>query len=401
MRICDFIRVSLISLLLVNPIMVQWKVPLFKMYCDDDDIQSVVSILKRGMFWGLSNETLQFEKMLTEITGTKHCVVFNSGTSALHAIMIAYGIKNPEEVIVPSFTFIATANAPLFVGAIPRFSDIEESTYGLDPKDVNTKITEKTKAIIPVHYAGNVCKIEELRELAHDSKVLLIEDAAAALGSSKGKKMAGSFGDSSIISFAWNKITTSGEGGAVLTDSKEIYEKLILIRSHGRIDKENYFMSANSPDYVTLGYNWRISAMTAALGLSQLKKLDNLINMRIKNSEYLSSQLSKFSFIETPKNSDSGICNYMMYTIRIKSGKKVRDQLHSFMTKKGIQTKVIFEPIHLTEFYRKKYGYKEGLLPITELVSHEVLTLPMFPHLQKHEMDYIIESVHEFQETLS
>lgn len=381
--------------------MPDWKIPLFKMYCDDDDIQNVVSVLKRGMFWGLSNETLQFEKMLTEITDTKYCVVFNSGTSALHAIMIAYGMKSPDEVIVPSFTFIATANSPLFVGAIPKFADIEESTFGLDPENVHKKITEKTKAIIPVHYAGNVCRIEELREISHDSKILLIEDAAAALGSSKGKKMAGSFGDSSIISFAWNKITTSGEGGAVLTDSKEIYEKLILIRSHGRIDKENYFMSADSPDYVTLGYNWRISAMTAALGLSQLKKLNNLISMRIKNSEYLSSQLSKFSFIETPKSPDSGICNYMMYTIRVRSGKEVRNQLHDFMTKKGIQTKVIFEPIHLTEFYRKKFGYKEGLLSRTELVSQEVLTLPMYPHLQKHEIDYIIESVSEFQETLS
>lgn len=376
--------------------MAQWKIPLFKMYCDDDDIQSVVSILKRGMFWGLSNETLQFEKMLAEITGSKYCVIFNSGTSALHAIMISYGLKNPDEVIVPSFTFIATANSPLFVGAIPKFADIEESTYGLDPEDVQKRITEKTKAIMPVHYAGNVCRIEELREIAHDSKIHLIEDAAAALGSRKGKQMAGSFGDSSIISFAWNKVTTSGEGGAALTNSKEIYEKLILIRSHGRIDKENYFMSADSPDYVSLGYNWRISAMTAALGISQLKKLDNIINMRIKNSEYLTDQLSKFPFIETPKVPDSGICNYMMYTIRIRAGKKIRDQLHDFMTKKGIQTKVIFEPIHLTEFYRKKFGYKEGLLRRTELISQEVLTLPMFPHLQKQEMDYIIENMSEF-----
>jgi len=340
--------------------MCAWKIPLFKMYHDNEDIKGVTSILQRGMFWGLSSETIQFEKLIAKVTGMKFCVVFNSGTSALHAIMIACGLKNPDEVIVPSFTFIATTNSVQFVNAIPKFADIEEDTFGLDPKDVQSRITKKTKAILPVHYAGNVCKIDKLKEIARDSKLLLIEDAAAALGSSLKGKMAGSFGDCSIISFAWNKVITSGEGGAVLTNSKKIFEKLILIRSHGRVDKENYFMSSKTPEYVTLGYNWRVSAITAALGLSQIKKLDKIIKMRTKNSNYLTSKLSKISFIETPKIPKNRTSNFMMYTIRIKNGKKTRDALHDFMTKKRIQTNVIFEPIHLTEFYRKKFGYKKG-----------------------------------------
>jgi len=378
--------------------MTSWKIPLFKMYSDKDDVRAVSSILERGMYWGLSSETIQFEKMISEITGVKYCVIFNSGTSGLHAIMIAYGLRNPNEVIVPSFTFIATANSVLFNKAIPKFADIEQSTFGLDPEDVQSKITRATKAVMPVHYAGNICKIQELKNIASDNKILLIEDAAAALGSSIKGKMAGSFGDAAIISFAWNKVVTSGEGGAVLTNSKKIFEKLILIRAHGRIDKENYFMVANKQHFVTLGYNWRVSAITAALGISQVRKLPKIIKMRRTNSNYLNSKLSKISFIETPKFQKNQIHNCMMYTIRVKGGQKRRDALQKFMTKKGIQTSVIFEPIHLTQFYRKKFGYKKGLLKNTEKISDEVLTLPMFPHLKNEEMNYIIDSINEFAE---
>jgi len=193
---------------------------------------------------------------------------------------------------------------------------------------------------------------------------------------------------------------SSGEGGAVLTNTKKIYEKLLLIRSHGRIDKENYFMSSMSPEYITLGYNWRMSAITAALAISQLKKLDMLISMRIKNSEYLTKKLKKLPFIETPKAQANTIHTYMMYTIRIKNGKKIRDALQKFMAKKGIQTKVIFEPIHLTQFYKRKFGYKNGLLKNTEKISNEVLTLPMFPHLKKSELNYISDSIEQFSEKI-
>jgi len=370
------------------------------MYSDKDDVRAVSSILERGMYWGLSSETIQFEKMISEITGSKYCLVFNSGTSGLHAIMIAYGLRNPNEVIVPSFTFIATANSVLFNKAIPKFADIEQSTFGLDPEDVQSKITRATKAIMPVHYAGNVCKIKELKKIASDNKILLIEDSAAALGSSIKGKMAGSFGDAAMISFAWNKVITSGEGGAVLTNSKKIFEKLILLRAHGRIDKENYFMSANKQHFVTLGYNWRVSAITAALGISQVRKLPKIIKMRRANSNYLNSKLSKISFIETPKFQKDQIHNCMMYTIRVKGGQKRRDALQKFMTKKGIQTSVIFEPIHLTQFYRRKFGYKRGLLKNTEKIFDEVLTLPMFPHLKKSELNYISDSIKEFSEKI-
>ena len=146
--------------------MKNWKIPLFKMYYDNDDIKHVNSVIKRGMFWGLSNETLELEKIISEKIGIKYCVVFNSGTSALHALMLAYGFKANQEIIVPSFSFVATANAALFVNAIPKFADIEENSLGIDPNDVNKKINKRTKAIIPVHYAGKMCRINELREIS-------------------------------------------------------------------------------------------------------------------------------------------------------------------------------------------------------------------------------------------
>jgi len=378
--------------------MKKWKIPLFKMYYDNNDIKNVITIIKRGMFWGLSSETIELEKMVSEKTGVKHCVVFNSGTSALHALMIAYGFKKNDEIIVPSFTFIATVNAALFVNSTPKFAEIEEESYGLDPVDVFAKINKNTKAIIPVHYAGKICKINEISKIAKEKKLILIEDAAEAFGSKLNNKMAGSFGDSSVLSFAWNKVITSGEGGAAVTNSKEIFEKLLLIRSHGRIDKESYFLSTKSPHYVTLGYNWRISAMTAALAISQLKKLEKLVKMRIKNANYMTGKLSKYNQIITPMEEKNSIHSYMMYTIRLKQGKKFRGRLQNYLIKKGIQAKIIFEPIHLSDFYRKKLKYRKGILPKTEEIADQVLTLPMYPHLKRNEMDFMVESIKEFCE---
>ena len=167
-----------------------WKIPLFKIYWDGEDVEVVTEAIKAGMNWAVGPNVEQFEDLIAKYVGTKYTVTFNSGTSALHAALLAHGIKAGDEVIVPSFTFIATANAPLFVGAKPVFADREEETFGLDPEDVKEKITEKTKAIMPIHYGGCACKIRELKEIAEDNNLLLIEDAAESLGARiKNKKV--------------------------------------------------------------------------------------------------------------------------------------------------------------------------------------------------------------------
>jgi len=372
-----------------------WRIPLFKIYWDEEDVGMVKEAIQRGMFWAIGPNIEKFEEMLSRYVGTKYALVFNSGTSALHAVLLACGIGSGDEVLVPSFTFIATANAPLFVGAKPAFADIEDKTYGLDPEDVKRKITPRTKVIIPIHYGGCPCLITELRQIAKEHNLILIEDAAESLGASVDGKKAGSFGDAAILSFCSNKLITTGEGGAVVTDSAEIYERLKLLRSHGRLENSNYFSSTEYMDYVTLGYNFRMSDITAALGIAQLKKIDMAVELRRKNTEMLSLKLSQIAEIEVPRPPDNFFHVYQMYTIRVKGGRERRDALSAYLAKQGIMTKVYFHPVHQTHFYKNKLGYKCDL-PITESLSRQVLTLPMYPRLTEHEIDFIADQVATF-----
>ena len=376
--------------------MVDWRIPLYKVYWDEEDKKSVIKVIERGSYWAAGPEVEEFEELVAGYIGRKYGVSFNSGTSALHAILLAYDLKAGDEVIVPSFTFIATANAALFVGAKPVFADVEEETFGLSPSDVQEKITRKTKAIMPIHYGGLPCHIKELQRIAKDNDIILIEDAAESIGASIDGRKAGSFSDVAMFSFCGNKVITTGEGGMVVTDSKEIWERLKLIRSHGRLEVEPYFATTESLDYITLGYNWRMSSITAALGVSQMKKLERVIEMRRRNADYLGSRLSKISGVELETPPKGYFHVYQMYTIRVRGRKSVRDALKDHLAKKGIMSKVYFDPVHLTSFYRRNFKHKKGELPITEKLSEEVLTLPMYPILLKDEMDYIAKSIDEF-----
>ncbi|MFC1953263.1 DegT/DnrJ/EryC1/StrS family aminotransferase, partial [Chloroflexota bacterium] len=197
-----------------------WRIPLFKIYWDKEDTNTVNVAITRGMGWAVGPEVTEFEEKLSQYLDIKYCLTFNSGTSALHAILLAYGIGPGDEIIVPSFTFIATANVALFVGAKPVFADIEEVTLGLDVEDVERKITSKTKAILPIHFAGCPCQIDGLKRVAKKNNLLLIEDAAEALGADINGTKVGSIGDSAILSFCQNKLISTGEGGAVVTNSR-------------------------------------------------------------------------------------------------------------------------------------------------------------------------------------
>jgi len=370
-----------------------WKIPLFKIYWDEDDVESVSEVIKRGNYWTTGPEVEQLEKKIAGYVGAKYALSFNSGTSALHADLLAHDMKGGE-VIVPSFTFISTANAVVLSGAKPIFAEVEDNSYGLDPEDVKEKITSKTRAIIPVHYGGAPCKeIKALQEIADDHNLFLVEDAAESLGSKIGNKMVGTFGQSAIFSFCQNKIVTAGEGGIVVTDSKLVYEKLKLIRSHGRLEnKENYFSTTSELDYIQIGYNYRMSSVTAALVLSQFEKINKIIKMRREKAGYYDSKLSKIKNIKIPSSLKNHFHVYQMYTIQLKN-KINRVKLQQNLIKAGVMTKIYFSPIHLTTFYREKFNYKKGDLPKTEELSEKVLTLPLYPTLIIEEMDYIIGKI--------
>jgi perosamine synthetase len=377
--------------------MTEWKVPLYRIYTDDEDVELVNKVIRRGKQWAIGPEIEEFEKAICNFIGTDYTVVVNSGTSGLHAALQAYGIGRNDEVIVPSFSFISTANSVLFVNATPIFSDIEEENYGLDSNLLEEKITKKTKAIMPMDYAGQSCKIFDLVEIAKKRNLILLEDAAEGLGSSINGSNVGTVSDCAVFSFTGNKVMTTGEGGAIVTNSEDIYNKLKLIRSHGRVDSINYFQNPDVSDYVNIGYNWRMPTISAALGLSQLSKLPKIIKMRQDNAQYISSHISKHEKIETPSPKSGSDHIYQMYTIRLEN-KILRDTLQSFLTSKGIFSKIYFYPIHLTKFYKDKFGTKPGSLPVTESLSERILTLPMFPNMTNEEKKLIIDSIDEFFE---
>lgn len=371
-----------------------WNIPLFKMYYDDDDIGSVTSTLRSGMNWAVGPDVSKFETEIADYIGTKYCLTFNSGTSALHAALLAHGIGAGDEVIVPSFTFIATANAPLFVGARPVFADIEEKTLGLDPEKVNEHITPRIKAIIPVHYGGCPCQIQELRELADDHDILLIEDAAEAFGASINGKMIGTYGDSAMISFCQNKIITTGDGGALVTDDRDIYEKSKLIRSHGRLETADYFSSCESMDYVTLGYNFRLSNIAASLGRAQLQKVDKIIKTRNEIAEMYTSLLNEQVPDVTPLETPDGYQHvHQLYSIRVKE----RDELIQFMAGKGVMTKVYFPPVHKSHHFLKVLGYQDSL-PVTDNIADEIISLPIYPGMPEKDIGQVVAVIAEYYE---
>jgi len=350
------------------------KIPLFKIYWDENDIKEVTESLKRGMNWAAGPNIEKFEEAIAKYLGRKYCAVFNSGTSALYSLLSVYGIKEGDEVIVPSFTFIATANAVLLTGVVEK------------------KITDKTKAIIPVHYGGLVCRdIKKLRKLAQKHNLLLIEDNAESFGAKLDNQFAGTFGDSVMISFCQTKVFTTGEGGCIATDDEDIYEKLKLMRAHGR--NENM-------EYIQAGHNFRMADMIAALGISQLNKVDNLIDNRRYKAGYITKILKEMNLediiiSENPKN----IFNvYQEYPIRIKSDKKTRDALKKFLAEKGIGTRISFPPVHLSHYYKNVLGYSDKL-PNTEKIAESALSLPIYPDLTEEEIRYIAESIKEFYGT--
>lgn len=372
-----------------------WILPLYKIYSDDEDVNLIIKIIKRGSEWAIGPEIQEFENAIANRTNSDHCVCLNSGTSALHATLLSYGITSGDEIIVPSFSFIATANSVLFVNAIPKFSDIEESTFGLDPTLLSDNLSPKTKAIMPMDYGGTSCNISEIKAICDENKILLIEDAAESLGSTVHGKPVGSISDASIFSFCGNKVLTTGEGGAVVTNSKKIADEIKSIRSHGRSDSINYFQNPSESTYDGLGYNWRMSSITAGLGLSQISKLDKIINLRKKNASYLNSRLKKHSEIKIPIPPDGFDHIYQMYTIRLLN-ENMRNNLHKFLTSKKIFSKVYFDPIHKKPLYQNKFGSIS--LPVTEQISKQILTLPLYPNMSTDEMEYLCNSISEFFE---
>lgn len=374
------------------------KVPLFKIYWDEDDISSVTNVVRRGTYWCEGPEIQLFEKEIAKFVSAKHAVVFNSGGTALHAALLSLGIGPGDEVIVPSFTFIATAFAPLYVGATPVFADIELDTFALDPESVVRAITPRTKAIIVVHYGGIPAKsLEELLAIAEEHNLYLIEDAAEAFGAKYKGKSVGTFGHVGVYSFCQNKVITTGEGGAVVTDDSEIAERLRLARSYGRKVKGNYFAGAHT-DYVSIGYNWRMSSISAALGLSQMAKVERVITARQEVAKKYADLLSDLDEVRVLLGPYPDSSVYQLLALWVKHGLSVRNSLADYLRNAGVATKVYFNPVHTERVFRGTGRGDAGRVSLrnTIIASEHVLNVPIYPHMTNEEVAYVAEKIKEF-----
>ena len=363
---------------------------------EQDDIDAVVKVLKSD--WLTTGPTVdEFEKKICSYTGGKYAVAVNSGTSALDVAVQALQIPRGSEVISTPFTFAATNNVILFNGLIPVFADIQKETRNINPDEIRKRITKKTKAIMYVDYAGHPCDIDEIKQIAEEHDLLLIEDAAHALGSSyKGKKV-GTFADITVFSFHPVKPITTGEGGAALTDDPRIAENMRLLRSHG-IKKENKSTKnqdiAWQYDMTMLGRNYRLTDIQAALGLSQMKKIDRFIEKRNSLATLYQEKLRDISFIELPQTKGDVFHGWHLYTVSMKGVN--RNSFFGHMRNNGIGVNVHYIPTYQLSYYKKNVATDISKYPVTEELFKKIITLPLHPAMKESDIDKVEAAIKKF-----
>jgi perosamine synthetase len=362
------------------------RIPFADPHISEDDVSSVVEALRRKCL-SQGEYVNKFEEEFAQYIGSKYAIAVSNGTTALHTAMVAINVGLGDEVIVPSFSFISTANCVLYQSAKPVFVDIESSTYNLAPSKLEEKISEKTKAIIPVHYAGHPADMTPIMEIAKNHSLYVIEDAAEAHGSLYKGKKAGSLGHIACFSFYPNKNMTTGEGGMITTNDEELAEKMRMIRSHGQDRRYHHIM---------LGYNYRMTDIQAALGITQLRRLDSVIGRKNEVAQYYTERISDgFSHeIIPPYVAPYALHTYMFYTISFKAQGK-RDDVEEKLEEAGVETRVAFIPIHLQPLYQDLFHCKKGFLPVTEQAGNTVLSIPIYAHMTRQEQNYVLERLRE------
>ena len=349
-------------------------IPVAEPLIGEKELKYITEAIKSG--WISSGKYISmFEEKFSKFCGVKYGISCNSGTSALHLALVALGIREGDEVIIPTFTYISTANVVKYVNATPIFVDSSRETWNIDPKKIEEKITEKTKAIIPVHLYGLPCEMEKIMEIAKKYNLYIIEDAAEAHGAEyKGKKV-GSFGDIGCFSFFGNKIITTGEGGMCVTNNLELKEKLESLRNQGMSKERRYW-------HPIVGFNYRMSNIHAAIGLAQLEGINDSINLKIRNAELYSERLK--DIVELPPNIKDTKNIYWMFCIL--SDKK--DEIIKALKEKEIETRPLFSPIHKMPPY-----YIGEKYPIAKELNKKGINLPSSIKLKEEEIKRICEII--------
>jgi perosamine synthetase len=373
-------------------------IPYGRQWIDEDDIQAVVEVL-RSDWLTTGPKVSEFEQAFTDFVGAEEAVAVNSGTAALHAAMYALGIGPGDEVILPPITFVATANAVVFQGGTPVFADVDPDTLLIDPQKVEDKITPRTKAIVAVDYAGHPCDYDALKTVAAKHGLFLVADACHSLGAEyKGRKV-GTLADLTVFSFHPVKHITTGEGGMVVTNNTEFAEKMRRFRNHGintdhrkRADQGTWYYEMED-----LGYNYRITDIQCALGLSQLQKLPKFLEQRRKTAARYSEAFAHIKETTSLAVRSDVLHAFHLYVIKVDlAGLKIgRNRLFSNFRSEGIGVNVHYIPVHLHPFYMKRFHTKPGLCPVAEEAYEQILSLPMFPGITDEGIERVIKSITE------
>ena len=356
------------------------KVPIAKPIIGDEEIENVVEVLKSGMI-AQGPKVEEFEEEFAEWVGADYGIAVNSGTAALHVALLSCGIGEGDEVITSPFTFIASGNSIVYTGAKPVFADIDLETYTIDPDSIEDLITENTKAILPVQLYGQSADMDRINEIAEKYGLTVIEDAAQAHGATFNGTPVGSMGDMACFSFYPTKNMTTSEGGIITTNDEELAENARIFRAHGASIRYHHS---------EIGYNFRMTDISAAIGLAQLDKIDDFNCKRIENAAYLNEGLSDVDGIITPYCADGSKHVYHQYTIRVEKGD--RDDWVDIINDCGVGTGIHYPiPLYNQPIY-KSLGF-EGYCPNAELAADNVISLPVHPSLTKEDLDLVIEAV--------
>jgi len=370
-------------------------IPYGSQWIDEEDIDAVFSVL-RGDWLTQGPMVNRFEEALAAYVDSKYAVAFNSGTSALHGAMFAAGVSKGDEIITTPITFLATVNSFVHLGGIPVFVDIDPTTYCIDTQLIEDAITSQTKVIAPVDMAGYPVDMRKIRSIAKKYDLVVIDDAAHALGARRYGKIVGQEADMTMFSFHPVKHITTGEGGMIVTDNEEYAERLRMFRNHGITRDPNQFSSNDGPWYYEmhyLGFNYRITDIQCALGLSQLKKLENFIKRRNQIADAYDSAFQDLPRIITPPRPpwpDSRHA-FHLYPIQL-IGNERRDVLVK-LKEKGILTQVHYIPVHYQPFYKEKFGFQRGQFPHAENYYNHELSLPIFPKMNNQDVETVISSI--------
>ncbi len=368
-----------------------YRIPLASPDVDESDVEAVTSVLRSDVL-SLGPAGPAFERAIAEYAGARNAIAVNSGTSGLHLAVIALGIGAGDEVVTTPFSFVASTNCFLFEGATPVFADIDPNTWDLDPAAAQAAITERTKAVLPVHVFGRPCRIVEIADAARRRGLKVLEDPCESLGSTIAGRMTGTFGDAGVFAFYPNKQITTGEGGAIVTEDDRLASHCRSLRNQGRGEGGGWL------EHERMGFNYRLADLNAALGLSQMRRLDSFIAMRQRVHDLYVQALVDVPEVIPPAPPRPGErISWFVFVVRLRDefSRDDRDSILHGLRKRGVACRNYFVPIHLQPYMRERFGFREGMFPVTEAVAARTIALPFHNRLSEAEVAAVVTALRE------